>query len=367
MIVTCEKCGTKFRLEDERVPAKGTKVQCSRCHTRFHVKPSSSTMPPQEEEKPDIEDTSIGAPTEEPDLSNPEFLHDHNPFDTDEPILGDEATAIGGASFEVSVDADEDGGGLGKGIDLGPDLDAFGPIEESVPVPRASESDPGPPAEELSFHSSPPPRAPKKRKRRRSSQIELEETAPRPARSDQASGAEPETTGAAGRFEMPAPARPPATLQIAALVLGLLLITGGLRALVLFGTGAPSGPLVIRGAGWTAANFQTFHARDLSGRRALVVRGRLRPDRGGGIPPVVVGKLIDSSGRAFGTEARAQPAWLPDEIFAPDRLEQYLDGGDASDLGPGLMDGFTLLFLEPSPAARRIQIELLPANGSPSS
>ena len=145
MIVTCGECRTKFRLDDARVPAEGTKVQCSRCHTRFHVNPPSSTIPPQEEEeKQDIEDTLGDPPTEEPDLDNPEFLHDREPFDPDdEEMLGDEAPSIEGARpFEVTVEAEETSAGLGKGIDLGPDLDAFGPIEESVPVPRASESDP---------------------------------------------------------------------------------------------------------------------------------------------------------------------------------------------------------------------------------
>ncbi len=193
MIVTCGKCSTKFRLDDARVPVEGTKVQCSRCHSRFHVNPSSSAMPPEEEEKPDIEDTSIGTPTEEPDLDNPEFLHDPQPFGADdEPILGDEAHSIEGAgTFGPTVEAEEADGGLGRGVDLGADFEAFGPIEESVPVPRASQSDPGPPADEsLSFDSSPPPEPPKKRKRRKSNQIELEEPAPRPARPEQAAAPE---------------------------------------------------------------------------------------------------------------------------------------------------------------------------------
>ena len=112
----------------------------------------------------------------------------------------------------VTVEAEETSVGLGKGIDLGPDLDAFGPIEESVPVPRASESDPGPPTEEsLSFEPSPPPEPPKKGKRRKSNQIELEEPAPRPVRAEPAAKAE---TTRAGSFEIPTPAGHPATILI---------------------------------------------------------------------------------------------------------------------------------------------------------
>ncbi len=37
MIVVCESCQTRFRLDDARVPAKGARVRCSRCKTSFVV------------------------------------------------------------------------------------------------------------------------------------------------------------------------------------------------------------------------------------------------------------------------------------------------------------------------------------------
>ncbi len=37
MIISCEKCDTRFRLEDERIPVDGTQVRCSRCGTAFFV------------------------------------------------------------------------------------------------------------------------------------------------------------------------------------------------------------------------------------------------------------------------------------------------------------------------------------------
>ena len=37
MIVDCQKCRTRFRLDDARVPATGAKVRCSKCKTAFVV------------------------------------------------------------------------------------------------------------------------------------------------------------------------------------------------------------------------------------------------------------------------------------------------------------------------------------------
>ncbi len=39
MIVTCEKCNTKFRLDDKLVPEKGIKAKCSRCGHIFMIFP----------------------------------------------------------------------------------------------------------------------------------------------------------------------------------------------------------------------------------------------------------------------------------------------------------------------------------------
>jgi predicted Zn finger-like uncharacterized protein len=39
MIVTCDNCHTKFRVPDNRIPAEGTHVRCSKCHTTFWFEP----------------------------------------------------------------------------------------------------------------------------------------------------------------------------------------------------------------------------------------------------------------------------------------------------------------------------------------
>lgn len=43
MIVECESCRTRFRLDDAKVPATGAKVRCSRCKTAFIVHRPSAT------------------------------------------------------------------------------------------------------------------------------------------------------------------------------------------------------------------------------------------------------------------------------------------------------------------------------------
>ena len=41
MIITCEECTTRFKLDDARIPAKGAKVRCSKCRHAFFVKPEA--------------------------------------------------------------------------------------------------------------------------------------------------------------------------------------------------------------------------------------------------------------------------------------------------------------------------------------
>jgi predicted Zn finger-like uncharacterized protein len=41
VIVTCERCGTQFQLDDARVPKRGVRVRCSRCKNAFRVVPEA--------------------------------------------------------------------------------------------------------------------------------------------------------------------------------------------------------------------------------------------------------------------------------------------------------------------------------------
>lgn len=41
MVVSCEKCSTRFRLDESRIPPSGARVRCSRCKHAFFLAPSA--------------------------------------------------------------------------------------------------------------------------------------------------------------------------------------------------------------------------------------------------------------------------------------------------------------------------------------
>lgn len=43
MILSCERCETRFRLDESRLPATGARVRCSRCKHAFFVRPPGTT------------------------------------------------------------------------------------------------------------------------------------------------------------------------------------------------------------------------------------------------------------------------------------------------------------------------------------
>jgi predicted Zn finger-like uncharacterized protein len=86
MVITCEKCQTRFELDETRVPPKGARVRCSRCQHRFHVKPPEARLSPDEIAARALQDSpaptataparSAASRDEVGDLDNPEFLFD---------------------------------------------------------------------------------------------------------------------------------------------------------------------------------------------------------------------------------------------------------------------------------------------------
>ncbi|MCH7709638.1 MAG: zinc-ribbon domain-containing protein, partial [Myxococcales bacterium] len=71
MIITCEQCETRFQLDDERVPAKGAKVRCSRCRHAFYVKPTARRGDPVE----DAVDQALSRDAEAPPSGSTEPLN----------------------------------------------------------------------------------------------------------------------------------------------------------------------------------------------------------------------------------------------------------------------------------------------------
>ncbi|KPA12256.1 Anti-sigma factor antagonist [Candidatus Magnetomorum sp. HK-1] len=44
MIVLCEKCQKKYRIDDNKIPKKGLNVRCSKCKNIFSVKPTHESL-----------------------------------------------------------------------------------------------------------------------------------------------------------------------------------------------------------------------------------------------------------------------------------------------------------------------------------
>jgi len=52
MIVVCDNCQKKYRLDEKKIPAKGTKVKCSNCNNVFKVPPTGKSQPINKSESP---------------------------------------------------------------------------------------------------------------------------------------------------------------------------------------------------------------------------------------------------------------------------------------------------------------------------
>jgi predicted Zn finger-like uncharacterized protein len=414
MIVVCERCKTRFKLGKKRIPPEGMRVRCSRCRHRFHFKPEPPAQSKHSVVERVVENTAPVSSEEEPDLENPEFLHERGapskpkrgpksapapateqpaPVE-EEPVLGlegeaesaleepmlgaEDAGPAPAARIEVvssagahaeptevpgEQEATDPGPAVGRGVDLGTDLEAFrldGPVEETAPGQRISEFG----SEDLGVPPFAFDQAPTEGDALQDPDAEM--AASRPAR---------RRTRPSFDLRLPIGVGIGAAFKVVTLTVGLLLAGGALRAAVVFGTGSMLAPTAIRAAGWTATRLETFHARDLSGNRVLVVRGHLEKWRthptakGRQVRPRVAGLLLDRKGSPVGQEVRARPARLSGAALAPAALSALLDGtagaGVAVRTGKnerypdgGDPEGFTILFENPDPLASRIRIQL---------
>jgi predicted Zn finger-like uncharacterized protein len=128
VIITCERCSTQFRLDDERVPEQGVRVRCSRCKYAFHVEPPASSENERIQRaaarglEPDTPEITQDLPDEEEDWK----------FNDDRPA-GDEGESDAG---EVLPEPDaEDGRSPLDGVVAGPgDAYGFGTDAASQPA-----------------------------------------------------------------------------------------------------------------------------------------------------------------------------------------------------------------------------------------
>jgi predicted Zn finger-like uncharacterized protein len=382
MIVVCEKCSTRFRLDEGRVPVDGVKVRCSRCRHRFLVKAQASPGDAEPEAARGVEDTPPTPRDEEPDLENPQFLHDQGPpskasTPPPPPPSGQQPppeTQDSLAEEEDKLFDAEESAHSGPEPDLdfasGLSLDTDEPTPEVTSSEAAAEAwldlgdEPdfdigGSPGRESSKPTFEPPAA--------ESEIpdlatEARQEAPVAAKKEPEAPQEapPAPTPDPRPRRVEAPGGTPLPLQIAAIAVGVLLAAGALRSLAFVFLGEPSRPVAIQGEGWAAEDLQTFHVRELTGERILVVRGRLRSEARG-VRPRVFGALLNAEGRALGEEIGALPVWVADESLRPDRVGTLLRTSATARTGA---EGFTLLFREPSGEARRIAIQLRSPGGA---
>ena len=92
MIIQCEQCSTKFRLDDSRVTDKGVKVRCAKCRHVFTV----TKEPVETEAQPDL-DAMFSQ-------SQPDFgamLDQHTALGSEEPAAPPEVPAAD-AGFDYS-------------------------------------------------------------------------------------------------------------------------------------------------------------------------------------------------------------------------------------------------------------------------
>ena len=66
MVVVCESCSTRFRIDDARIPAKGRLVRCSQCKATFIAKPESASLEETVQERVEEVTQADGLPVPEP-------------------------------------------------------------------------------------------------------------------------------------------------------------------------------------------------------------------------------------------------------------------------------------------------------------
>ena len=123
MIVACEKCQTRFQLDDERVPQEGIRVRCSQCKHAFVIRPSGG-------DEAEVIDRLAGEAARTGRPSPPQVAQD---------LSADPAEGLGGqgeeeSDWQFNNDAPQD---LREGEDddsfLGDPFDASESVYESEP------------------------------------------------------------------------------------------------------------------------------------------------------------------------------------------------------------------------------------------
>jgi predicted Zn finger-like uncharacterized protein len=76
VIVRCERCETRFKLDESRLPARGARVRCSRCKHAFFVTPPGAAK---EEAVHEVAAAAARAPAEKPRAPEPSWDLEEGP------------------------------------------------------------------------------------------------------------------------------------------------------------------------------------------------------------------------------------------------------------------------------------------------
>jgi predicted Zn finger-like uncharacterized protein len=411
MTITCEKCSTRFVLDDARIPAQGARV---RCQHRFHVKPPPVRASPHEiaakavehsapfdsesgREPPAATREKPAAAAREKDgdgaLDNPEFLFEE-PAPEPAPRVPQDAppeppapTPVPEAVREEPVAAPAapeaeagDRGLFGSLPDTGfgePDtantaeltraawetqgVPPEGPSGETIGRPDPAGYEVGesePPLGDVDPGTARPPSrgvrvsAWQGYARDELGKLELDERRRESATSTAAEPAPPRASRAAVARSL-AP-------RAAASLLAVGLLAASARVLHQSWLASFAPPRQVRGAGWIASDIEAFPARGAAGQPVLVLRGSLAAE-GSAPPPRVRALLLDGAGRPLGEGVDALARRLDDSELDAAAIASALAGAAPAAERP--VRGFTALIPLAPDAAERYRLELLPAPG----
>lgn len=357
MIVRCERCETRFKLDESRLPARGARVRCSRCkHAFFVIPPGSSreelahdvaaataAAPNPSSRAPgptwDLEDGSSApapskadarpngaaasaTPAVEPEEDNDWRFEDDLPgIDAAETSASLDLTGSAPASaFLAPPDANED-----SFADLG-DPETWDLLANDAPAPEATPAPESPAAE-----SAPPVAAPV---------AAISASAPKPVAREVAAAAAPAASVSSPGPSATAtrPTSPPATARLtptahaAGWAAAIALCAGVAWASLSAPRSTPVAPAVV--AGFDVTDTRARIVDNAAAGPVLVVSGRLRNPgaaaRALGAPLHV--ELLDPAGIPLvGASALAGPALSMRRVReeAPERLRAAQAAGAA--------------------------------------
>lgn len=163
MVISCPECSTRFRVDENKIPAQGAKIRCARCKHIFAVA-APSPEPPVEEplQASEISTTDTPPATEDPTPETPSSAADDFGFDDfDTPEIGGgtndefDPSAFDDDSSATDDDAFSFGDDYGN-VSIGDETDTSDEDEpfsfgDPAPAPAVEKPESDKPQDEFSF------------------------------------------------------------------------------------------------------------------------------------------------------------------------------------------------------------------------